>query len=198
MENRIALIDGDSIPYKLGYVAEKNNMPFGQVVILLEGMLTTIKIDTNSDEYIIESIGPGKPVKTYNEELIDTDCIYIKTDGHPHLFDFKNVNIPVVNKRSQSVYNKEVSKLVYLAKSERISKTKNFKWKLYFDFEKQWGSIYYGYCYTGHKIQGSGYKNIYVDVNDILTVSMISDKRKLQSLYTAITRATDLVILIRK
>ena len=53
MESRIALIDGDSLPYKLAYVAEKNDMPFEQVIHLLEGMLTTIKIDTNSDEYII-------------------------------------------------------------------------------------------------------------------------------------------------
>ena len=55
----------------------------------------------------------------------------------------------------------------------------------------------YAYALTGHKAQGSGYKYIYIDTNDILTIGPISNKRKLQALYTAMTRATDLVSFLK-
>lgn len=42
-------------------------------------------------------------------------------------------------------------------------------------------------------MQGSGFTNVYIDIADIMSTP-ISDKRKLQTLYTAITRATHQVI----
>ncbi len=53
MESRIALIDGDSFPYTVAHVAEKNNMPLEQAISIMKGMLVTVRIDSNSDEYII-------------------------------------------------------------------------------------------------------------------------------------------------
>lgn len=136
----------------------------------------------NSDEYKIEKID--------EIEIDGLKTIKLYVDGLTRY-------IPVVHPFSLAEFNKNCSSLAYWAKQAQgyeIGK----KWGQYYTYKGQWGDVSYGYCYTGHKIQGSGYKNIYVDVNDILTVSMISNKRKLQSIYTAITRATDLVILIKQ
>lgn len=51
------------------------------------------------------------------------------------------------------------------------------------------------YAITTHKAQGSTYDISVVDVSDINGVQSISDKTKSQSIYTAITRASDRVIL---
>ena len=145
----------------------------------------------NSDEYLINLVG---------EDVIDgikCHILMIETKGHQHLLDAENVFIPVVMASSQAEFNKKCSALAHYAKtSDPMHKA--LKWKNFYDFKNQFGDVAYGYCYTGHKIQGSGYKNIYVDVNDIVTVGPISNKRKLQALYTAMTRATDLVKFLKQ
>jgi len=51
----------------------------------------------------------------------------------------------------------------------------------------------YGYCITVHKSQGSTFKNSYIDVNDILSNN--NKEESLKCLYTAITRASNCIIL---
>ena len=55
----------------------------------------------------------------------------------------------------------------------------------------------YGYALTAYKAQGSTYRNIFIDVNDILTLNVLPLKRQLQSLYTAVTRASHNVYFIK-
>jgi hypothetical protein len=144
----------------------------------------------NSDEYMIELVG---------EDVIDGIKCYIlmiKTEGHSHLLDCDNVFIPVVMQSSRSEFNSRSSSLAHFAKTAE-PQNKALKWKNFYDYKNQFGDVAYGYCYTGHKIQGSGYKNIYVDVNDIVTVGPISDKRKIQAIYTGMTRATHLVKFLK-
>lgn len=66
-------------------------------------------------------------------------------------------------------------------------------WNDYHNFVKSFANVSYGYCFTAYKAQGSGFRNVYIDLYDILT-SKLSNKRKLQTLYTSITRATHQVI----
>jgi exodeoxyribonuclease V len=60
----------------------------------------------------------------------------------------------------------------------------------YFQFLDQFADIVYGYAITTHKSQGSTYKNVYIDMSDIIS-SNPNDKNSHQCLYTAITRASD-------
>lgn len=144
----------------------------------------------NSDEY---------KIKLVTEGIIDTiKCyiLHIDTAGHPHLLDNPNAFIPVPMQSSMPNYHKRCSDLSHFAKIADF-KDKAFKWKKFYEFKNNFGDVAYGYCFTGHKIQGSGYKNIYVDINDIVTVGPISDKRKLQAIYTAMTRATHMVKFLK-
>jgi ATP-dependent exoDNAse (exonuclease V) alpha subunit len=83
------------------------------------------------------------------------------------------------------------------ALNEFDRKKKKGYWKWFYIFKNQFGDCSYAYALTGHKAQGSGYKYVYVDVSDILTVGPISDKRKLQAIYTGMTRATDIVLFLK-
>ena len=60
----------------------------------------------------------------------------------------------------------------------------------YFQFVDQFADIVYGYAITTHKSQGSTYKNVYIDMSDIIN-SNPNDKNSHQCLYTAVTRASD-------
>ena len=136
----------------------------------------------NSQEFIIESVFE-KTINGYRSLILHVDDKRF---------------LPIIHPSEQSRFQNELSKMVYYAKQEQNPKYRGKKWAAFYNFSKQWADVSYGYCFTGHKIQGSGYKNVFVDVSDILSVGPISNKRKLQSIYTAITRATDLVILIKR
>lgn len=64
-------------------------------------------------------------------------------------------------------------------------------------FLENFANFSYGYTLTAYRAQGSTYKNIFVDVNDIFAVKPISKKRKLQALYTSVTRAAHNINFIK-
>lgn len=74
----------------------------------------------------------------------------------------------------------------------------NKDWKNLYALKDSFADYTMGYAINAYRCQGSTYRNVYVDLSDILSVSMLTDKRKLQTLYTAITRPTDKVIFMQK
>ena len=144
----------------------------------------------NSDEY---------KILTIKEDVIDdvdVYLVYVDRKGHKQLSHVTNPYIPVVSEKGQKKFN-EVS---YWRKKKALESYGNqakIARKYYYDFINKFGDVSYGYCYTGYKAQGSTFKNVFVDVNDIITVGPISTKRKLQALYTAITRASHLVTFLK-
>lgn len=63
------------------------------------------------------------------------------------------------------------------------------RWDAFWEFKKRFCNCTYGYAITAYKAQGSTYNSVYVDINDILITKPLTPKRKLQTIYTAITRA---------
>lgn len=146
----------------------------------------------NSDEYLVDDVVLGEP-------KFDVDCnlLYVDKGNHTHLIGIDNPFIRVVAPRG-NVKFKEISKTRKSAAiNEKSSKKKSTRWKYFYDFVNTFGNVSYGYCYTAHKSQGSTFRNVYVDINDILSVGPITTKRKLQAIYTAITRASHNVIFLK-
>lgn len=146
----------------------------------------------NSDEYEIESV--------IEDSINDVSVLklMIKPESHRHLEYVRNPFVPVPVGKGKKDYDSRLFLISRRAKDPQLSAgEKSKEWGKFFSFKEKFGNVSYGYCYTGHKIQGSTIRNVYVDVNDILTVGPISDKRKIQALYTAITRATHKVSLLR-
>lgn len=65
------------------------------------------------------------------------------------------------------------------------------KWGRYKNFKERFADVSYAYCVTNYKVQGSTMKACYVDLSDIMSVSALTDKRKLQAFYVGVTRPTD-------
>ncbi len=145
----------------------------------------------NSDEYVIEGIEKGVDIMG-----VDCDLLYIDKTKHMHLANIDMPFIPVVSKKGKKEYN-----MIANARKNAVFQAEPYKrpqrWKYYYDFIGLFGNVSYGYCYTAHKSQGSTFKTVYVDINDILTIGPITDKRKLQAIYTAITRASHLVVFLK-
>lgn len=68
-------------------------------------------------------------------------------------------------------------------------------WEAKNAFEEHFCDIKYAYAMTSHTSQGSTYKNVFVNLENIMAVTKITDLEKLQSLYVAITRASNSVKL---
>lgn len=144
----------------------------------------------NSDEYKIIDI------KKDVIDKVDVYLLYVDKKGHQQLQDVNDPYIPVVAEEGEAHYKKTCF-FRRKAALEAYGGEAKKKWKYYYSFVNKFGNVAYGYCYTGYKAQGSTFKNIFVDVNDIVTVSPISEKRKLQALYTAITRASHKVSFLK-
>lgn len=174
-------IEGEIIYMNESYFSQKDDTERGDKYVCY-----------NSDEYKIIGITKGSEI-----ENVDCNLLYIDVDNHNHLSGINNPYIPVVSKSGSKDYNKIVNARKKAA-LEAEPYRKSAKWKFYYDFTNLFGNVSYGYCYTAHKSQGSTFKTVYVDINDILTIGPISTKRKLQAIYTAITRASHLVTFLKR
>lgn len=98
-----------------------------------------------------------------------------------------NDSVNVVHEDSDVVYKKVFDTLVDNAKNY------GWGWKGKFFFAEMFADIKYNHAITVHKSQGSTYKHTIVNVGNINFNSNKEEKTRL--LYTAVTRASDLVIL---
>jgi len=104
--------------------------------------------------------------------------------------------VDVLSKTSLEDYNKHISDLFKVAKNLPFGKERNRQLKKAWDSKRRFANLDFGYAITSHKSQGSTYKYVIVVEDDILSVSMINEVEKSQSLYTAITRASDKVWVV--
>ena len=92
-------------------------------------------------------------------------------------------------------WNKYISSLFNDAR-KLFGQQRNKALKLAWNMKRRFADVDYAYTLTSHKSQGSTYKTVIVIEDDILGVNMINNVEKSQSMYTAITRASDLVYIV--
>jgi ATP-dependent exoDNAse (exonuclease V) alpha subunit len=138
----------------------------------------------NSTEVIILSIKETK----FNGKW---DGYYIDVTDNESVW-----NIEVLSKKSLVDYNRYISELFKKAKSLPLGKSRNNSLKTAWEAKRRFANVDFGYAITSHKSQGSTYKYVIVVEDDILSVGPISSIEKSQSLYTAITRASDKVFIV--
>ncbi len=144
----------------------------------------------NSDEYIIQK------ENIFVHEGVECHQAFVDGSKYSHLNLSQNcyMLIPTFTgqlelNRLMIYFNRCIEDTQPRTQERKIAYAKKYK------FLEKFAKVSYGYCYTSHKAQGSTFKNVFVDVNDIITVN-ISPKRKLQALYTAITRASHSVYFL--
>ena len=141
-------------------------------------------IHYNSDTYQLENIYTCEYKYTAGEKTWTIEC-------HKANIKSKYGVFIAPTEKGQLVYN--------FALQEILEKCKIYMlpWKVYYEFTEQFCNYMYGYAITAYKAQGSSYDSIYLDINDVLLTRPLTPKRKLQTIYTAITRARNNVYFLK-
>lgn len=178
----IKSINDDIIKLKYN-LNEKNKYFENQNIIMnstLEGDNFTLY---NSEEFIIDKISDS------NISGFKTNLLFVKKEGA-----LCYMHIP--KKEEIMRVDAHLKTLLYDALNEKDIYIKKEKWKTYHSFKDLFGDISPSYGLTVYKAQGSTYKSVAVNLENILGCQALNEKRKLQSLYTSITRASENVYFI--
>lgn len=135
----------------------------------------------NAEEFYIDDIDVVDRTFKFIDSSVECYRCYRKEDNK---FFF------TPTEKGMQDYKEILSSLEQQAKVNRM-------WKDFYAFKDAFADYTMGYAINAYRCQGSTYKNVYIDVADILSVYFLTNKRKLQTLYTAVTRATDKVIFMR-
>lgn len=128
--------------------------------------------------------------KTYNIELESEEenetiiCLHEddKQNFETQIDNIKNILRDISSKTSK--------------KDKFASVVLNRLWEfIYMNYIDVFADISYGYCITTHKSQGSNYKNVFVDVKNILEFNT-RDNENLKCFYTAVTRSAGYLSLL--
>lgn len=138
----------------------------------------------NSDEYIIKEVGTQKIDVPHSPRI---ECCFgqIFTSYQQNGFIITPTNEGLVT------YNKILGQLTSDAQKDRSL------WKKKYEFTDFFCDYTMGYAINAYRCQGSTYENAFVDLMDILETGPLTPKRKLQTIYTAITRAKKIVYFIK-
>jgi exodeoxyribonuclease-5 len=155
----------------------------GDLICMLDSFYNRTSDDTisfvlhNSDTFKISKLYKRFVHHKINDELFKIECYIGRVAGQT----LKEIIVPT--ERGIIVYDRVIKDMAALCNSYKM------QWKNFWDFKQKFCHCSYGYSITAYKAQGSTYDTVYVDVNDILLTKPLTPKRKLQTIYTAITRA---------
>ncbi len=166
------------------YYKKINQQYFNEILDIYEmkvhKIIDLIENDNNSiiPEYTILSIHPNSEKKKN-----------IIIEGiEKHIIDLKTSCYKLIN----------LSKLDNMKKCDLQSEVEKKINKLYKEYQSNiiecFAELNYGYCITVHKSQGSTFKNVFIDMNDILSNNNINETSK--CLYTSITRSSQTLKLL--
>jgi exodeoxyribonuclease V len=170
----------------------KDELVDGDVVAMTENFY-----QENSEGRVDYVLHNSDVLKLYN---VYTKVMKFYVAGKSYSIDAYVANIEGRPDKDKFITPTPEGRLVFAkALNEVAKKCKERKadWDEFWQFNKNSFCEYqYAYAITAYKSQGSTYDRIYLDIHDILNTKPISRKRKLQTIYTAITRAKNDVYFI--
>lgn len=138
----------------------------------------------NSDQYIIQDV--KKRIHYAPGAYKGIECYFgqIQTNAYQSY-------IITPTEEGMLEYDKTLIKLKSYANQNRAL------WPHVYAFTDSFCDFSMGYAINAYKCQGSTYKNVFIDLMDILETGPLTPKRKLQTIFTAMTRATDICYFIK-
>jgi exodeoxyribonuclease V len=162
-----------------------------------DGLIDSDIVTMTENYYHFAQQGDVKPSYVlYNSETFRLSKVFksvmkYKVGMKTYMFDVYRGNIE--GRTEQFITPTESGRHVFNQALEDVAnkcKMKALRWPEHFwPMKQSVCSFSYGYASSIYKAQGSTYDTIYCDINDILLTGPLTPKRKLQAIYTAITRA---------
>lgn len=141
-----------------------------------------------NEEFVVNDF----EIKTRDEEFI--------TDKKKNLYSKRKLScyiiphptkppIKILHEDSETEYRKAIAFLKAQALKKQI------EWRDFFEFKERFADIKYNHALTIHKSQGSTYKQSIINYKNVCLNRDLDERQKM--LYTAVTRASDLLILYK-
>ena len=140
---------------------------------------------------------------TTNEDLVVLDVEEDSRELYGHIYKFYRCQvrgdlitdeIEIIHENSEKDFNIAMKKLADDADKEKDIKTRVKKWKNYYKFMEEFSMVKYNYAITVHNSQGSTYSNSFMIYHDINKNRRDDEKKRI--LYTAMTRAKEMLFII--
>ena len=160
----------------------------GDVPYLIPGDKLTLQEPLVEGEEIIHANGETIEVKDC-EKIFDKNVnIY-----YWKIKDTENKKFKIIDPFSQNKFKEILEMLAIIAKSKK-GYEKRKAWEKYFDIKNAFIDVKYNFAVTLHKLQGSTYNNVYLDLRGL---DYLQDKEFLYRLcYVGITRASNAIKII--
>lgn len=128
---------------------------------------------------------------TIIEQTISYHSIYKDLNAYNVTFQIDQgptVNLNILHPNSEAKFTRMLNVLADDAKKD------NSKWKFFWMLKNSFHRVRYSYAITGHRSQGSTFRNVFLDTSDVLANS--NSFEALRIMYVGSTRATTSLILV--
>ncbi|MGL6120800.1 MAG: ATP-dependent DNA helicase [Fusobacteriaceae bacterium] len=179
---------GETILFNKPYYTDTANFSTNE-----ELKINNLEIKEKEFSYLVkntpnEKTETGKiKLKIYSLNPLCNDRICINKQGEEEVIKCRADYIYIIHEDSEGEYNELIKSLTNLAKVAEITFVDLFS------FKEQFADIKYNHAISIHKSQGSTFKDIIINVQNVDINKKKEEREKL--LYTGITRAKNLVIL---
>ena len=135
-----------------------------------------------------------------NEKIIhqNSDIVELSSANKIYFWDCLDLNnkpFKVIDPDSKTRFKNILDDIAKNAKSEKNYTERTKKWKFFFELKELFVDVKYTYASTIHKLQGSTYETVYIDLSEI--ENMKDKDMMFRLLYVAITRAsTNIKVLL--
>jgi ATP-dependent exoDNAse (exonuclease V) alpha subunit len=194
-ENNKRFVKNDIIIFNNYYYLKKNKVSYytSQKTKIIDSEETYLEINYSNpiDDEVKNDLILNKFDKIFNSvklkvwklKMLSGDIIYLIhediKDDYNELIE--SLKIKIIK------FRKFLNKITGKCSDKLMETTWSYLYDTYIDI---FADISYGYCITTHKSQGSTFKDVYVDMNNII----LKNKNQIESyrcLYTAITRTSE-------
>ena len=157
------------------------NSPYGEEYFTNEEIkVEDLGVATCLFKYICKN---KKATREFEVKSIELKVYYINGKHEDKI----PTGVLVIHEDSEHIY-KEICRQL-----NNAAKFSDIEWKDYFSFAEKFADVKYNHAITVHKSQGSTYKQAIVNVSNLNLNKNSKERRRL--MYTAITRASDTLIL---
>jgi len=163
------------------------------------GVLNPKQIEPNDIVVFQEAVLDGDKVVFHNGSITKVKKVSQEYDNKLDLSywlceDEKESKFKIINNIDQNKYQLLLESKIKEAKNATSGYEKKLKWVEYYKLKEQYASIKFNYSSTIHKLQGSTYETVFIDIRKMQSLykdSENTDREFLyRLLYVAVTRAS--------
>jgi len=158
---------------------------------LLKGDILRFKSSLNDDG--IKSAKTNGVFRNDEEVTLDSAVLQVDVNLGINYWECqvanrKNSKFHVIDSDSLIIFNKILQTLAIDARNAPFPFNRRI-WQKYFGLKNSFANVNYNFAATIHKLQGSTYDTVYIDLNSLMYNKHIDEDFRFRLVYVAITRA---------